>query len=173
MRRIAPVAPRKGAAAVEMACVLPLLVLLIVGVWEIGRLIQLQQIMNTAARDGARLAAQANITNASGDTTLIAMQASDPNVEDTIRDSLRAAGITNLNGLQITFEYLEGNLSATQPYEGVKNQRFRIRVTLPYANLRWTNLSLINPTTLGGECTWQMLVDDPFTLNAELPGWSP
>jgi hypothetical protein len=158
---------------VELACVLPLLVILIVGVWEIGRLIQLQQIMNTAAREGARLAAQATIINATGDSTQVSMQSSDPNVQDTIRDSLQAAGISNLNGLQITFEFIKGDLSATEPYRGVKNQRFRIRVTLPYANLRWTNLGLINPTTLGGECTWQMLVDDPFTLNSNLPGWSP
>jgi hypothetical protein len=173
MRRFTSATPRRGAAAVELACVLPLLVILIVGVWEIGRLIQLQQIMNAAARDGARLAAQANIISANGETTQIAMQTSNPNVEDTIRGSLQAAGISNLNGLQIAFEFLEGDLSAKEPYQGVKNQRFRLRVTLPYANLRWTNLGLINPTTLGGECTWQMLVDDPFTLSTTMPGWSP
>ena len=44
---------------------------------------------------------------------------------------------------------------------------------MPYANLRWTNLNLINPTIIGGECTWQMLVDSPFTVSPNLPGWSP
>lgn len=164
---------RVGAAAVELACVLPLLVILVIGVWEIGRLIQLQQIMCSAARDGARLAAQGSYIDTSGNTTQIAMQTGDPNVSDTIRDSLYAAGINDLTGLQITFEFLEGDTSAAQPYQGTKNQRFRLRVTLPYDNLRWTNLSLINPTTLGGECVWQMLVDDPFTLSPTLPGWSP
>lgn len=152
---------------------LPLLIILIVGVWELGRLIQLQQIMCTAARDGARLAAQANIINSNGDSTQIAMQTGDPNVVDTIRDSLQAAGIKDLTGLQITFEFIEGDTSAMEPYQGVKNQRFRIRVSLPYENLRWTNISLVNPKTLCGECTWQMLVDDPFTLSPNIPGWSP
>ncbi|MCE9534075.1 MAG: pilus assembly protein [Planctomycetes bacterium] len=164
---------RNGAAAVELAVILPFLVILIVGVWEIGRLIQLQQIMNQAARDGARLASQANIVTTSGAYTQIAFNTGTPNVEDTIRDYLQAAGITNLNGLQITFEYLTGDLGATQPYQGVKNQRFRVRVTLPYENMRWTNLSLVNPTTLSGECIWQMMVDDPFTLSPSLPGWVP
>ena len=78
-----------------------------------------------------------------------------------------------MTGLVITFEYLDGDTSFTQPYQGIKNQRFRLKVTLPYDNMRWTSLSLINPTTLGGECIWQMMVDDPFTLSTTLPGWSP
>jgi len=164
---------RRAAAAVEFAVVLPLLVVVLIGVWEVGRLIQLQQIMNNAARDGARLASQATIVNPDGSTTQISLSSTSPNIEDCIRDYLRGAGIANLDGLQITFQFVEGDTSATQPYEGVKNQRFRVRVTLPYENLRWSNLSIINPATLNGECVWQMLVDDPFTLNATLPGWTP
>lgn len=164
---------RHGAAAVELAVVMPLLVVLLVGVWEIGRLIQLQQIMNEAARDGARLASQSQIITPDGAYTLIAMRTGNPNVEDTVRQYLQGAGIKNLDGLRVTFEFLEGDMSATEPYQGQKNQRFRLRVTLPYENLRWTNLNLINPETLGGECVWQMLVDDPFTLSTTLPGWMP
>jgi Flp pilus assembly protein TadG len=161
--------PRRGAAAVEMAVLAPFLILMVIGVWEIGRLIQLQQIMNNAARDGARLASQSMIINTTGSYT----QITTANVQDDIRQYLLAAGISNLTGLQITFEFLDGNTSFTDPYQGTKNQKFRVRVTLPYANLRWTNLSLINPTTLGGECVWSMLVDDPFTLSPTLPGWTP
>src|SRR5205823_1525074 len=136
---------REGSAAVEFAVVLPLLILLLVGVWEIGRLIQLQQIMNNAARDGARLASQAVIVGADGTITQIATSTGSPSVENTIRDYLHGAGIYDLTGLQITFQFIEGDTSLTEPYQGVKNQRFRLRVTMPYANLRWTNLSVINP----------------------------
>jgi len=59
------------------------------------------------------------------------------------------------------------------PYTGVKNQRFRVRVSIPYDNVRWTTLTLINPSTLTAEAYWQCLVDDPFTVNTTLPGWSP
>ena len=59
------------------------------------------------------------------------------------------------------------------PYTGVKNQRFRVRVSLPYANVRWTTLSVINVSTLTAEVYWQCLVHDPFTVNTGLPGWSP
>lgn len=164
---------RRGTAAVEFACILPLLLILLLGVWEVGRFIQLQQIMNTAARDGARLAAQASVTNTDGSSTSIMVASGDPNITDTIRDSLQGAGISNLNGLQVTFRFIDGDTSLTDPYQGMKNQRFVVQITLPYDNVRWTNLGLINPKTLGGQCTWQMLVDDPFTLSPTIPGWSP
>ncbi len=42
---------------------------LLIGTWENGRFIQLQQIMSNAARDGARLAAQGTIINTNGTIT--------------------------------------------------------------------------------------------------------
>jgi Flp pilus assembly protein TadG len=50
---------RHGIAVVEVAVVLPLLVALLLGVWEVGRLIMLQNILDNAAREGARIAATA------------------------------------------------------------------------------------------------------------------
>jgi Flp pilus assembly protein TadG len=167
-------APRRhGSAAVEFAVILPLLMTLLIGTWEIGRFIQLQQIMSNAARDGARLAAQGMIINTNGTITDIGASSGSPNVTTAVSDYLIGAGITNLNGLQVNFQFIDGNTSLTDPYQGVKNQHFIVSVTLPYANLRWTNLNLINPTLLGGQCTWQMLVDAPFSVNPNLPGWSP
>jgi Flp pilus assembly protein TadG len=156
-----------------MAFLMPLLLLLIVGVWEIGRLVQLQQIMNQAARDGARIASQAKIVKTTGAYVQIDNTTTDPNVTDTVKDYLYGAGITDLTGLTVTFTYIDGDTTLTQPYQGAKNQRFRITVTLPYANMRWTTLSLINPTTLSAQCDWNIMVDDPFTLSTTLPGWSP
>lgn len=171
---------RRGVAAVELAFVLPLLLLLLVGLWELGRIIHVQIILNNAARDAARLGAQANIINTSGDYTRIRFNTGTPNIEGAIRAYLHAAGITNLSGLVIEFQFVEGpgggtppSSTTADPYTGVKNQRFRVRVTLPYDNVRWTSLSLIHPTTLSAETYWQCFVDDPFTVNTTLPGWSP
>lgn len=171
------VQPRRGVAVVEMAFIMPLLLLLIVGVWEIGRLVQLQQIMNGAARDGARIASQANIISTTDDYTQIMKGSgtSDPNVTDTVRAYLYGAGFTTaqLQSLTVTFEFLDGDTSLTEPYQGVKNQRFRVKVSMNYSDVRWTTLTLINPQTIGAECVWQMMVDDPFTLSPTLPGWTP
>src|SRR5262249_29828836 len=50
--------PRRGVAAIEMGFVTMLFVIpLIIGIWEVGRMIHVQQVVANAAREGARLAA--------------------------------------------------------------------------------------------------------------------
>jgi Flp pilus assembly protein TadG len=172
---------RRGVAAVEFAFTLPLLLLLLVGIWELGRIIHVQIIMNNAARDGARIAAQANIVSTAGDYTQIKFNTGTPNVYDAVRKYLEAAGITNQTGLTVELQFMEAAVSGdpaptattADPYTGIKNQRFRVRVSIPYDNVRWTSLSLINPSTLTAEVYWQCLVDDPFTINTTMPRWSP
>jgi Flp pilus assembly protein TadG len=172
---------RPGVASVEFALVLPLLLLLLVGVWELGRIVHVQQTVNGAARDGARLGAQANIVSASGAYTQIRFSTGTPNVVDSVKAYLAASGITDHAGLVVEFQFVEPAVTGgptptaadADPYTGVKNQRFRVRVSLPYANVRWTTLSVINVSTLTAEAYWQCLVDDPFTVNTSLPGWSP
>ncbi len=172
---------RPGVASVEFAVVLPLLLLLLVGVWELGRVVHVQQTVNGAARDGARLAAQANVISAAGSYTQIRYNAGTPNVYDSVRAYLAASGITDHTGLVVELQFVEPaaaggatpTSTAADPYTGVKNQRFRVRVSLPYQNVRWTTLSVIHVSTLNAEVYWQCLVDDPFTVNTSLPGWSP
>lgn len=171
---------RRGVAAVEFAAVLPLLLLLLLGIWELGRIIQVQISLNNAARDGARIGAQANIVSTTGNYTQIAYNTGSPNIYDSITAYLSASGITNHTGLVVEFEFVESltggaptGSTTSDPYLGVKNQRFRVRISIPYDNVRWTSLTLINPTTLTAEAYWQCLVDDPFSVNTTLPGWSP
>jgi Flp pilus assembly protein TadG len=172
---------RRAVAAVEFAFCLPLLLLLLVGIWELGRIINVQIILNNAARDGARLGAQANIINQFGDYTQIKFNTGTPNIEGAVKAYLTAAGITNHSGLVIEFQFVEPAVSGgtapvsttADPYTGVKNQRFRVKVSIPYDNVRWTTLSIVNPQTLTAEVYWQCFVDDPFTVNTTLPGWSP
>lgn len=47
---------RKGAAVVEFAVVSPVLILLLLGIFESGRMVMVQQSLTTAAREGARAA---------------------------------------------------------------------------------------------------------------------
>src|ERR1700730_3246642 len=47
-------AHRNGVATVEFACCLPLLVLILAGLWQVGRYTEVQQVLWNAAREGAR-----------------------------------------------------------------------------------------------------------------------
>lgn len=62
----APARPRcrrRGAAAVEFALVAPLLVLLILGLIEFGRMMMVQQVLTNGAREGARKAVLPGVTD--------------------------------------------------------------------------------------------------------------
>ena len=45
---------RRGIAAVEAAFIMPFLILLMLGVWEVGRLFDAAQVVANACREGAR-----------------------------------------------------------------------------------------------------------------------
>lgn len=68
--------PRRGAAVLETALVINVLLLGVLGVFEYGRLVMLRQLMQNAAREGARLAvvgtaASPEITTAQIQNTVI------------------------------------------------------------------------------------------------------
>ena len=55
-------APR--VAAVEMAIAMPVLLYVVLGVWEVGRILDVQVMLDNAAGTGARQAATGTFTNA-------------------------------------------------------------------------------------------------------------
>lgn len=192
---------RSGAAAVECAVVM-LFVLcpLMIGLWEMGRVVQVEQILSNAAREGARLAAQGNTINSSGSPTLIydtiapPNTAQTPNVKAAVMQYLSGAGLSQLNwaDVDVTFAFTNspsGSVSgATQPHQGIKSQTFSVTVTItdtvgpngtgadkaspPLKNkVLWSSLGLVKPKIVSYTCNWEMLVDDAFTINATIPTW--
>ena len=178
MRSNAKRRDRRGAAAVEFAVFMPLLFTLLLGTWEVGRLVQVYQILCSSVREGARLAAQGQIINLTGSYTQINVNSGTPNVYAAIRNTLVAAGIntSSFDSSKVTFTFLDssGNpvSSPTQPWQGVKGERFSITATLPYSAFRWTTLNLLNVTQLQVTFYWASLIDDPFTVNTTLPSWT-
>jgi len=86
MLRTRPARPRRDAAAVvELALLLPFLLVVIIGIWEVGRLIQVQQALNNAAREGTRLAAQGQIISQVGAPTQIAVSTGTPSALNDIQ----------------------------------------------------------------------------------------
>jgi len=165
-------------AAVELALVTLFFVLpVLIGVWEVGRMIEVQQVLANSARDGARLAAQGYTVNLTGSPTEIMASSGTPNVHDAVYQYLVAAGFSNLSStdVSVTFKFLTADSSGnfpTDPYQGVKGELFSVSVSIPWDKVKWVNLGILNPKTLSYTVTWQMLVDDPFPrVGNTLPTW--
>ena len=72
MLRRRPPVRRRGTATVELALVMTFIVIpLILGLWEMGRYVQVQQFVANSAREGARMAAQAVTISSNGSTTQV------------------------------------------------------------------------------------------------------
>ena len=175
---------RSGAAAVEF-CVVMLFMLcpLLVVLWDLGRAVQVQQMVSTAAREGARLAAQGRTTTSSGGQTDIKTAITpatntlnQPNVKAAVMQSLAGSGLTGVRwaDVDVFFTFTDGVTSNTDPYQGTKNQGFTVQVIVKYdSKVRWLDAAVGNYgiTTLKSTTKWQMLMDDPFTVNPNVPAW--
>jgi Flp pilus assembly protein TadG len=202
LRRLVPVQLRRGTATVELAIVLNFCVIpLMLGLWEMGRFVQVQQIVSNSAREGARMAAQALTIQANGTPTQIqTFSTTAPSVKSAVMQYLVGAGLDRLtySDVDVTFAFqprdttndppLSGVVTgATEPFQGVQGQRFRVTVTIndfdssgnqkpagsrPMTEkVLWTTLGLVRPRAVSYEVDWVMLVDKPFTFNITMPSW--
>lgn len=177
---------RRGVAAVETAVVLTfVLVPLLIGIWEMGRVVQVQQIVANSAREGARLAAQARTINSTGAPTLVAASVAPPNtaelpnVKAAVYQTLVGAGLNKLtwDDVDVQFQFIPQASGTAQPAlvaplagainpsQGVKNQPFEVKVTLnaaAYDKCKWIKFGIVNPKQVTFTARWQILVDDPF-----------
>jgi Flp pilus assembly protein TadG len=166
---------RRGVAIVEAAFVIPLLLVLLAGLWQVGRIVQVSELLNNATREGARIASQSEIIAPVGGFAYIHTSTGIPNVQDTVREYLFHAGVinsTNVNDVQVQFQFLTGDTTRTDPYQGNLGDVFQVTATLPLQDVNWTPFSLAG-YNLQSQVVWTILVDSPFTVNTTIPGWTP
>jgi len=94
----------------------------------------------------------------------------------SVMQYLAGAGLTQLRwtDVDVAYAFTSGNTALTDPYQGVKGQQFRVTVTLNQAALNkclWSALGLVRPTSVAYAVHWQIMVDDPFSINPNLPTW--
>jgi Flp pilus assembly protein TadG len=80
----------KGAALIEAAITVPIILLISVGIFEFGRAYQTQQVLTNAAREGARIA--------------VLEGTSDADVRTRVRDYLAHGGLKTLVDADISVE---------------------------------------------------------------------
>jgi hypothetical protein len=191
MNRTASTGKRHGIAAVELAVLMVPILVLFLCVIELGRLIQADQVVTNAAREGARMAAQGVNVQVVGDFVYLYTDQNSPPapgtthtatnslyLKDIITQYLITCGIPNVNNIVVEFKFLQPTAyttddpSRTDPWQGQKGDVFRIKVTLPYDDFRWTKIAWFNVQSISEQVTWGMLADSPFTVNTSIPNWN-
>ena len=157
---------RRGAVAVEAAFALTLLVVLLLGLWEVGRLVQVNQIVNNAAREGARLAA-GGYTNGTPVTAAMVQQAA--------KDYMTSAGLpaTAVSGSQVSL-ICQATPMWTDPSAALPLDEFQVKIVIPagaaFNSLKWTLLSsMTSATQMSTTVTWESLNDTVLTVPTNLP----
>jgi len=157
---------RLGAAAVEAAIILPLLLTFLVGLWEVGRMVWVSTILTNAAREGGRVAAGGTFA---GNPVTVAM------VQQQVKDYLSNAGFPSaaVTGATVTLTNLSSN-AWTDPSDAWPLDHFRVTVTIPsgnaYSSLQFSPLSSITgATSLTVSSDWLSANDSRVTVDGQLP----
>jgi Flp pilus assembly protein TadG len=153
IHRVARRDERWGVAAVEFAFIMPAILALLVGIWELGRLIEIQQLLTNAAREGARQAATGQYTQAQ--------------VQSVISQYLSVAGLPTANVNSTAWD-VTGNCDPTQ---AVYQDCIQVNVTMPFKDVSWSVLSILVPPTfqLSTQVQWMTVVDKPYPSDPEPP----
>ncbi len=120
---------RRGAAAVEFAIVLPVIVLLMLGSMEMGRAVMVRHVLEEAARAGCRIAVFENATK--------------QDVLDIIDTSMSAASISNYT---VTVD-------PDPPQNLTAFEAVTVTVMVDYADVSWlSSASFMSGSSITGLC---------------------
>jgi Flp pilus assembly protein TadG len=123
----------RGAALIEAAVTIPMLLLVAVGIFEFGRAYQTWQILTNAAREGARIAVLEGPTSA--------------NVETRVRDYMQAGQLSEYSAATVGV-----NRSASITVNGAPVSASEVSIDYPFSFIVLQPVArLVAPTTsLGG-----------------------
>ncbi|VTR97413.1 TadE family protein [Tuwongella immobilis] len=157
---IPPHNPRRGVAAVEFAVCFPVLMLMMIGIWEIGRLVHVKQLISNAAREGAR-AASTGLRDFNG-------------ITGVVRNYLLNSGISNTTGLVVKVTNLTKSAGPSyNPANADQLDELQIEISLPFNNVKWVFLpQLSTVTTINGKANWFSTKNVPIFVDlsgAQIP----
>ena len=132
-RRQASLRRRRGVAAVEAALLLPVALILMLGTWEVGRMVEVSQILNNAAREGGRSASTGQYTNSQ--------------VQQTVLNYLQNAGLPSTSATVTVSDLTNPGTDCTAATE---LDQLQITVSIPFTAVRWSAATLVtnSSTTL-------------------------
>ena len=156
---------RRGVVAVEAAVVLTILVPMMLGVWEVGRIVEMSRILQDAASEGARIAAGGY---SNGTTVTVAV------VQTTVQNYLTAAGFPSaaVSGAQISVTNLSSD-PWTDPCNALPLDPFSVTVTIPsgaaFNSLFWITGTFTGMNQLSATVNWVSANDAQAVVSTTLP----
>jgi Flp pilus assembly protein TadG len=154
MRVRRPQPHRRGTAAVEFVVVLPFLVPLIIGLWEVGRLVEVEQVLYNAAREGGRQISTGNVSIATAQTEVVNILA-----RNGITATTSQVAITNLT-----------NGARNDPTTCNQLDQWQVQIQIPFNSVRWILLNQItNVTNLTGTAQWFSMKDTTLSVDTTIP----
>ncbi len=144
----------RGAVAVELTLSFSLVIIpMLLGIFEIGCLLDASQTLVGAAREGGRQAATGLLTDAQ--------------VKQVVTTYLNATGV-NTNGIVVTVTNTTSGLDASVANT---NDALVITVSLPFKNVDWsfTQKFVSDSSTFSTSCTWYSNNDTAYTVSSTAP----
>jgi Flp pilus assembly protein TadG len=177
---------RAGVATVEFACCLPLLLLIMAGLWQVGRYTEVQEVLWNSGREGARDASlgQENL-QAVASNVLTYLQGAEPTAFPSSHSTSMIAPVVALPAntygytcwdntanrelFTLTFTDLT-NPTITDPTAMSQLDLYQIGVQVPFATIGWSPLIPISGMSrLSVTVVWTSLIDTPFQIAPDLP----
>jgi len=177
---------RQGVAAVEFALCLPLIVLIMLGIWEVGRIVQVSNVVWNAAREAGRDASvgQDNLQTVASNTLTYLQSALPTTFNSTHTTSFISPVVTlpaNTTGwtcwdntanqelFTLTFTDIT-QPSVTDPTKMSKLDQFQIGLQVPYSTIRWNTVAQITGVSrISIAVNWVCMQDSPFSISNSLP----
>jgi Flp pilus assembly protein TadG len=142
---------RCATAAVELALLLPVLLFLLVGVWEMARMAEIQQLMTNAVREGARQAATGQMNNAQ--------------VKAVVAEYVANQGLPTANlQLDVWNETRGGDVKDAQNLD-----ELHVTASIKASDVRWVLLYLVTDadSRINAEAVWMSVKDKDYPDPAE------
>ncbi len=161
--RCGRVTPRSGSAVVEFAVLMIFLVpLLLYGLWEVGRMVEVSQILDNAVREGARQASTGQLS----DTECMAV----------VREYMLNEGLPTTNAVvTVTNLGFTGNPSPpdNNPQHASDLDQIQVVATIPFQDVQWINIHLIAGSNyqMSAGVTWQSMKDRAYPVPVPPPGY--